>query len=473
LILPAALLYPCLSFHLFEPDEGRYAEIPREMLARGDAVVPYLLGEPYLDKPPLFYWLVMASYRLFGSHVWSARLIPALAVHGCILLTYFLGRRTLGARAAFWGAIALTLSPAFLSMGRLLILDGLLALCVTTALLGGFEAMRGDRLRWGWWILSALACGLGMLTKGPIAPLLVVPPLVAQRWLSRESAQAAIPFRAVAAYAALAFAVVIPWFAAICIREPAFAAFFLWHHNVVRFLAPFDHIRPVWFYVPILLIGLLPASLLAVPFVRFLLSGAPAAAARRCPELGFMLLAGGWCVLFFSMSGCKLPTYILPAFPPLTLALGYCLAGSRWEGRLRVAPALVLGLAAILTINYGIMPAYARFHSPLSEPENVRAYCCDRNVPVVCYPRNCDSVAFFLARDDLRSYRSKQTPALVEFLQQQPRTVIVFTHRHSLDGLRQVLPSCLRLTDEVEVSGSWRSFARPEMCYMAVVERVR
>src|SRR5258708_1674818 len=83
LILPGVLLYGCLSFHLFEPDEGRYAEIPREMLVRGEWVVPYLEGQPYLDKPPLLYWLVMASYRLFGVHDWSARIVPALAVHGC------------------------------------------------------------------------------------------------------------------------------------------------------------------------------------------------------------------------------------------------------------------------------------------------------------------------------------------------------------------------------------------------------
>src|SRR5205807_1461802 len=115
LVLPAILLYPCLSFHLFEPDEGRYAEIPRELLARGEWVVPYLHGQPYLDKPPLLYWLVMGSYSLFGVHAWSARLVPALAVQACILLTYVLGRRSVGARAAFWGALALTLAPGFVS----------------------------------------------------------------------------------------------------------------------------------------------------------------------------------------------------------------------------------------------------------------------------------------------------------------------------------------------------------------------
>src|SRR5262249_34052471 len=144
LVLPGLLLYPCLSFYLFEPDEGRYAEIPREMLARGEWVVPYLHGQPYLDKPPLLYWLVMGAYSVLGIHAWVARLVPALAVHGCVLLTYLLGRRSLGQRAAFWGALALTLAPGFTSMGRLLILDGLLTLLVLLALFGVFEALRTD-----------------------------------------------------------------------------------------------------------------------------------------------------------------------------------------------------------------------------------------------------------------------------------------------------------------------------------------
>src|SRR5438309_1242457 len=96
LILPALILYPRLSFHLLEPDEGRYAEIPREMLERGDVVVPYLQGQPYLDKPPLLYWLVMLSYSIFGVHDWAARLVPALAIHGTIVSLYLIGRRSLG-----------------------------------------------------------------------------------------------------------------------------------------------------------------------------------------------------------------------------------------------------------------------------------------------------------------------------------------------------------------------------------------
>src|SRR5262249_12576872 len=157
--------------------EGRYAQIPREMLERGEWTVPYLQDEPYLDKPPLFYWLVMLSYQLFGVQDWSARLVPALFVHGSILITYLFGRPSLGERAAFWGSLALTLAPAFVGMGRLLLLDGVLAFWVTLAIFSSWEAMRGRgetspqplslgergsaQLHWGWWLISAIACGLG------------------------------------------------------------------------------------------------------------------------------------------------------------------------------------------------------------------------------------------------------------------------------------------------------------------------
>src|SRR5207253_1402589 len=126
------------------------------------------------------------------------------------------------------------------------------------------------------------------------------------------------------------------------------------------------------FYGPILLAGLLPGTLLVIPFLRFLLSGDAVAAQRRSPELGFTLLAGGWCVLFFSLSGSKLPTYILPAFPPLALALGSYLAGSRYA-RSWATTSIVGAWIVLLSVGHGlVLPWYAGHHSPMSRATDVR-----------------------------------------------------------------------------------------------------
>ena len=122
--LPAVLLYPSRGFLLLEPDEGRYAQIPKEMLDRGEWVVPTLQGEAYLDKPPLMYWLVTCSYHVFGVNEAAARLVPALCVHLTILAVYLIGRRSVGERGAMWAALLLAVSPGYVGVARLLLLDG-------------------------------------------------------------------------------------------------------------------------------------------------------------------------------------------------------------------------------------------------------------------------------------------------------------------------------------------------------------
>jgi hypothetical protein len=444
IVLPSLLLYGALSFHLFEPDEGRYAEIPREMLIRGEWIIPYLQGEPYLDKPPLLYWLVRLSYTVFGVHDWTARLVPALAIHATILLAYFFGRRWLGEACAFTGSLILALAPGFVTIGRLLTMDGLLSVWVALSLCAGYEAIRGERFRTSWWLLAALSCGLGVLTKGPVAIVLSLPPLCLSCWLAGSRLR--VGLRAMAGYFAVVLAMSLPWYIAICLRLPAFAYHFLWEHNVVRFLAPFDHLRPIWFYLPILLIGLLPATLLIVPFTRFLLSGRDEVARLRSSCFGFVLLAGGWCVLFFSLSGCKLPTYILPALPFIALGLGTFLARTAWGTS--PWPKRAAGLAfALLFAGHNIaIPWYAGYRGPLGRLPELAECCRRKECPVFCYPRSCDSVSFYVERDDLRTFRSKETHLLIYEVQTRGRTVVLFTHRHSLAGLRHALPADLQIT---------------------------
>jgi 4-amino-4-deoxy-L-arabinose transferase-like glycosyltransferase len=445
-VLPALLLYPCLNFRLLEPDEGRYAEIAREMLDRGDWVVPRLQGEPYLDKPPLLYWLVVLSYKVFGVHDWGARLVPALAVHGTILLTYLFGRRLLGERAAVRGALLLALGPGLVSMGRLLILDGLLTFWVTLALFSGFNALQAPpQRRVGGFGLYSIACGFGVLTKGPVAVVLVVVPLLLHLWFT--TGRLDFRWRPVAMFAVIVALINAPWYAAVSIARPEFGAYFFVKHNLMRFLAPFDHLEPVWYYAPVLAGGLLPATLLAPRFARWLLSGDADAARKRTPELGFCLLAGGWCVLFFTLSGSKLPTYILPAFAPLALAFGYywSLKPTRGGGWVVATWSAVLLVAHVVAL-----PWYAHLRSAMGGPEvALRELCADPTTAVCCYPRSCDSAAFYLGRDDLRPTRSKFVHLLVADLLSRDRTVILFTHNHSLAALKDALPPDLRIAREV------------------------
>jgi hypothetical protein len=221
---------------------------------------------------------------------------------------------------------------------------------------------------------------------------------------------------------------------------PAFAPEFFWEHNVRRFLAPFAHQHGVWFYGPVLLAGLLPGTLLAVPLARFLFTSDSRTARQRSPELGFLALSAAWCVLFFTVSACKLPTYVLPAFPPLALVLGYFLVQTGRATSRRSTHAVVVTFALLMAGYHLALPWYARYRSPVRRPAELERLCADRWVPVVCYPRNCDSVSFLLRRDDLHSYRSKDIEDLRTLVRQRPRTVVLCTHRHSLRGLRQLLP---------------------------------
>lgn len=452
LCLPAMLLYPWRTFHLFEPDESRYAQIPREMLASGDWVVPTLQGEPYLDKPPLLYWLVALSYRVLGVTPEAARLVPALCVHLTILAVFLIGRRSIGTRAAMWAALLLTVSPLFIGVARLLLLDGLLTLCVTASVLCGFEAVRTGRLHPGWWIASAVASGLGFLTKGPISEILLFPPLLAYAWLQGGTAR--VGLRWLAIFAGIVLGVNLPWYVAMLFRAPDFLTYFFWEHNVMRFLQPFDHLQPVWYYVPILLGGFLPGTLLFVPMIREALWKAPGVRTILTPAGGFWLLAGMWCVFFFSLSGSKLPTYILPAFPFLSLAVGEYIARSRWDAA-RGTRVLIGSFAVGMLVLHSVgIPWYARERSPVGKPQMLEPYVTDPKTPVVTYPRNCDSVAYLTGRNDFDRVRSKDVNQLMVDMHHRPKTVILFTHRHSYEAFRQALPESLAITSTV-------SFRRP------------
>ncbi|MGL6094619.1 MAG: ArnT family glycosyltransferase [Fimbriiglobus sp.] len=453
-LLPAVLLYPCRDFLLFEPDEGRYAQIPREMLTAGTWVVPTLQGEPYLDKPPLMYWLTALSYAAFGVSEAAARLVPAVCVHLTILAVYLIGRRSIGERGAMWAALLLTVSPGYLSVARLLLLDGLLTMCVTVSVLCAFEAVRTGRMKLGWWLAAAVASGFGFLTKGPISEVLLFPPLLAVGFLNRSTAR--VGFGHALVFALVVVGVNLPWYVAIYREQPAFLGYFFWEHNVMRFVQPFDHLQPVWYYVPILLGGFLPGVLVGVPYLLALLSPphSDTLSPPRSSGGGFWLLSGLWCVFFFSCSGSKLPTYILPAFPPLCLALGEFVARTRWNDSWAARGLIASAAGVVAGMHFVLVPWYAEQRSPMGRPELVEKYVNDPSAVVVSYPRNVDSVAFYTGRADLKAVRTKNLNQCFVDSHFRPRTVFLFTHAHSLAGFREALPPSLRITETVSLRRS-------------------
>src|SRR5262249_27342832 len=158
-----------LTYSLIEPDEGRYAEIAREMTTSGNWLVPTLNHRPHYDKPPLLHWLVALSLKAFGINNWAARIVPTSAALLTVLATFLFAWRSLGPRTAFLSALALAVMGGFVESGRFLILDNLLTLFVTVSLFSAYEAVSVQRFCWKWWLVSAAFCGLGVLTKGPIA----------------------------------------------------------------------------------------------------------------------------------------------------------------------------------------------------------------------------------------------------------------------------------------------------------------
>lgn len=319
----AALLACCrFALPLLEPEESRYAELPRQMMESGSWLIPTLDGQPYLDKPPLLYWLVAATYQLFGVSVLVARIVPTIATAFAAWVVFRWVRQKMGQNAGIFAAAILLLMPDFCYRGPQLTMNGLLATATTASLAAGYAAIAKDRFRWSWWIVSAICCGLGLLAKGPIAAALVGLPLAIVPWLDRRLVRPSI--LAIIGFAIIAIAVAGPWFLLVAQRQPDFINYFFWKHHVDRVVHPFDHVKPWWYYLPQVLLGTLPwTPVLFLAAYRWLRG-------REIPTLAtFGLFAGVIGILLFSISGSKRPVYLVPVYPPLAVACAAFL-WNRW-----------------------------------------------------------------------------------------------------------------------------------------------
>ena len=339
---------------LAEPDETRYAEIPREMLAANDLLVPRLNGVPYFEKPPMLYWLNAASLKVFGETPWAARLPTRLAGLGTALLVFFAARGIgVGGLSA---AVLFLAAPIGFLFSRTNLTDGLLTFFFTATLLSGRAAVlrRESGRPWtGFAALFGAMCAAAFLTKGLIA--IVLSGSIFFIWAVSTGRLATTLRTLVLSPAPIVFLLLAaPWFLAVENRHAGFLDFFFIREHFQRFTtAASKRTGPVYYFVPVLLLGFLPGiAFFARGFWKAL---------RGSDSAFFFFVWFTVVFVFFSISGSKLPPYLFPAIPAAAILAARGLPEPGERRRIAwIAGALLTTAFAVALIAHPALRAAAR-----------------------------------------------------------------------------------------------------------------
>lgn len=343
-------------------DEPRYAQVAREMLARHDYITPFLYGHPWLEKPALYYWRAMFSFREFGVHDWSARL-PSASFAFVLVVLIFLHMRRFRPGGQLDAALMTASCAGILGFARGASTDMQLAAPFCIGMLGWYAWYETDSKFWLFDLYFFV--GAATLAKGPVAPFLALIIILAFAALRREWSilRRSIWWPGILLY----LAIVLPWFIAVQRRNPSFLRVFFLEHNLERFATNrFEHEQPLWYFLPIVVLALMPWAVIAIAaFVDGVKSSVAEWRARRAkfhyvghirtgdafPE--FLVLWALIPIVFFSISKSKLPGYILPSIPPLTILGADYLNRVRTRGLrpwLLVLHAVVTGLLVMVIL---------------------------------------------------------------------------------------------------------------------------
>jgi 4-amino-4-deoxy-L-arabinose transferase-like glycosyltransferase len=441
------LYYSALgTIPLLEPDEGRYAEIPREMLVRGDFVTPHLNGVVYLEKPPLFYWGNAASLRLFGRNEFGARFFTATVSIAGVLLTYWMGAVLGGPRTGAYGAMVLSTSLYYYVIGRINTLDMTLAVTLLLAIFPAWLHLSGRKSR-RYLYLAYAGSALAFLAKGLVG--CVFPAAVIVLWMSVTGRAKEIG-RAVSLIGfALFFAIALPWVLLVQRANPDFLWFFFIHEQFLRYTTKIHHrYQPFWFFVPVIVGGMLP----------WLAFGRRAAMAVRGAtdewfardDRRFLYCWVFFILLFFSFSDSKLVTYVAPIFPPLSVLFGRALEmwADREDGAVRCR--FPLALAALLAAGALFFPPFTKHPIPLGEW-----------VPSTAFPAALilawGAVPLFVRRLGAERVVLLSFLFLALFLTALNRPAAEYLSGYkSVKGLSEVMNASLRPADVVAQYGTYR-----------------
>jgi len=334
LLLAAALAlgFDLGGYPLFDPDEGRNAEVAREMAETNDYVLPHLDGLPYLDKPIVYFAAAAAAMEALGPTETAARLPAYLFTLATLIVVMWFGKRRWGNDAGWLAALALATMPLVLAYARTTIFDSALAFCTTVAILAFWEEQP---------VLAWAAMGLGAITKGPVAILVPLITLIPYSLMTGRSVRRLFPLAGFAVFAAIA----LPWFLAVSYRIPEFPHYVFVRETFERVTTTrFHRTAPFWYYLPILPVAAFPWI---VPALGRWKNWRWAWLARRVnPHAQEAMLLTCWVLgplLFFTLNQSKLPQYVLPLMPPFALAAARVLGGG-----IGVASRVYAGIAATL-----------------------------------------------------------------------------------------------------------------------------
>ncbi len=363
----AFYLLPLGLHGLWIPDETRYAQISQEMLTSGNWVTPHFMGLRYFEKPAGGYWLIAFGQAVFGQNLFGVRIASALTSGLSVLLAYLIARRLWNDPRKSFACALLYLSFGLVAgQAGYSNLDPQFTFWVNLSLVALWFALdsRTPRARLGSWLVLGLACAMGFLTKGFLAwllPVLIaVPYMLWQRRLGELLRYGPLA-------TAVALLVCLPWVWAVHVQEPDYWRFFFWHEHVRRFTSDTaQHVRPWWFFLPIMVVSCLPwAALLPTTLCK-------AWKEKRQPAMAFLAL---WMLLplgFFSLSSGKLPTYIMPCLLPLALLMGHALIDVIQQGKTRAICIngvlnFVIGMTAMVTLIYLQIanPLYGNSHAEM------------------------------------------------------------------------------------------------------------
>jgi len=304
---------------LYDPDEGRYAEIPREMLSGGDWLIPHLNGLVYLEKPPLQYWTTALVYAGFGMTEWTARLVTGISGYLSLILVYAVAMRLWGRRAALVATLLTGGSVLFILLGHQLTLDMSLCFFLLTSLscfLFAQSSRAEARTSEAWMLGCWAAMALAVLTKGLIGAL--VPGFTLVAYLLWQRDLVCLKSLNIRWGLPLFLALTAPWFVLAARANREFLWFFFVREHFQRYLTPIEQrTEPWWFFIAVLVVGVLPWL---IPALRSIVTGWQTDVTRGSFNARRVLWIWSVFVLvFFSLSDSKLIPYILPAIPTLAL----------------------------------------------------------------------------------------------------------------------------------------------------------